>query len=689
MAQFSDKIPPPFDRKVDIYSKWKKSFIIWQSITDVANTKQGGLLVLRLDEDTREEVLELVRTDDLKTEGGVKKVTDQLDKIFQKDETATAYEAYEDFDTYQRSANTSITEYCREFQRRLKKVEDGGTKLADHILAYRLIKSAHLSESQGQLLKATTTAMTYAEVTKQLKKIFKSDDKEVYKNDVSPTIKDEPVETHYGGPYRRFDRNNSSQSRNDYKGQVDQQGGYRPESNRWSKDQPESNKWSKDQGGTVNKKGYKKRGKNPLDQYGRVTRCLNCDSINHWIRDCPDLSKQEQKTYLEQCDKDADDGEEKDSQEGPVFVIDHAALLTDELKDPTKVTLSCNTMSSAVLDCGAPKNVCGRVWLQQYIETLSDSDITAGQRKTRGVTFEDSVEDGHTELSVNNAHEPPQPEAIGGLNSVVIEIPADEETEVRVVVDESATEDNTAEQLVRENEVLSDDNAAVEEERIATDIDIHQAQGEVEELTDGDEVDQENSSSETSGSSTDDNNIDHDGIGTVSVKRGPGRPRKNKIKSSDDGDSDRKARLRTGVKVRFKAGDNEAWTSATLGRRAGKKNGVHKHCWNTTDSSGENTDQIASTEYVSLQIASTDKDVDEWELLHDTANREVTETYLTQSYINKASEETQIAKQTELDSWRNNEVYTEVENTGKEYVTGKWVIKPLHFWWWLSLNKYS
>ena len=86
-ASFNDKTPPPFNAKLDVYSKWKKRFTLWQSITDVEAKKQGGLLVLRLDEDTQERVLELVTTDDIKTDGGAKKIIDQLDILFKVDDS--------------------------------------------------------------------------------------------------------------------------------------------------------------------------------------------------------------------------------------------------------------------------------------------------------------------------------------------------------------------------------------------------------------------------------------------------------------------------------------------------------------------------------------------------------------------------------------------------------------------------
>ena len=49
-------------------------------------------------------------------------------------------------------------------------------------------------------------------------------------------------------------------------------------------------------------------------------------------------------------------------------------MVPGNFQDLTKVTLSCDTMNVAVLDCGAPKNVCGRSWLAQYVSALSEED---------------------------------------------------------------------------------------------------------------------------------------------------------------------------------------------------------------------------------------------------------------------------------------------------------------------------
>lgn len=83
---YSDKTPPPFDKKVDNYAKWKKKFGIWQNITEVNAAKQGGLLILRLDDDTQETIWETVTDDEIKSEQGADKVLAQMDIMFKQDD---------------------------------------------------------------------------------------------------------------------------------------------------------------------------------------------------------------------------------------------------------------------------------------------------------------------------------------------------------------------------------------------------------------------------------------------------------------------------------------------------------------------------------------------------------------------------------------------------------------------------
>ena len=147
-SHFSIKTPPSFNKNTDDYAKWRKKFQTWSNVTEAPKTKQGGLLVLTLDDQTQETIFEKMTADDLKMEGATDQILKYLDEMFKKDESISAFEMYEDFELYKRPSHVSMTEFCSEFERKLSKVKSDGTQIAEHVLAYRMLKSANLTDRE-------------------------------------------------------------------------------------------------------------------------------------------------------------------------------------------------------------------------------------------------------------------------------------------------------------------------------------------------------------------------------------------------------------------------------------------------------------------------------------------------------------------------------------------------------------
>ena len=204
-AAFSEKSPPSFNRATDDYTKWKTKFNLWREITDVAVEKRTTLMVLRLDDDTQEAILDLMTTAQMKANDGADKLIEHLDKMCKKDESVAAYELYEKFESYYRPAELPIKEYCAEFQKHLAKVKSSGTQLSDPVLAYRLLKSANLSDNETQLVKATIGKMDYDSMVKQLQKVFNSGASQMTALKIKQEPSDEVQDTFYGG--NRWSRN--------------------------------------------------------------------------------------------------------------------------------------------------------------------------------------------------------------------------------------------------------------------------------------------------------------------------------------------------------------------------------------------------------------------------------------------------------------------------------------------------
>ena len=69
-------------------------------------------------------------------------------------------------------SDMTISDYINEFERLLNKIKRYDSDMSTDILAYRLLKSANLSEQHQQLARAAITELTYDTVKTQLKKIF-------------------------------------------------------------------------------------------------------------------------------------------------------------------------------------------------------------------------------------------------------------------------------------------------------------------------------------------------------------------------------------------------------------------------------------------------------------------------------------------------------------------------------------
>ena len=107
---------------------------------------------------------------------------------------------------------------------------------------------------------------------------------------------------------------------------------------------------------------FTKRGRNPADTTGQTTRCGICDSINHWVHECPTSA------YFTHATADPDVLDIN-------YVTNDVTLLQSDFDSPTHLQgFVAESWSHAVLDSGASKAVCGRVWLNTYVACLNVND---------------------------------------------------------------------------------------------------------------------------------------------------------------------------------------------------------------------------------------------------------------------------------------------------------------------------
>ena len=113
-----------------------------------------------------------------------------------------------------------------------------------------------------------------------------------------------------------------------------------------------------------NSENYDKWGQNTnlLDKSGKVTHCLICKSIYHWVYSCPNKVK----GMLEDV---------------------NITLFTQELHECYIEKFVDETFNYAVLDSGCTKNVWGESWLSNYLDTLTEVDRSQVSEKESTTSF--------------------------------------------------------------------------------------------------------------------------------------------------------------------------------------------------------------------------------------------------------------------------------------------------------------
>jgi len=358
---------PPLLQKAKSYDDWVKKLKIWVRITCLSPESQGGAVLMSLDGEAEDAVLELSE-EELTSPDSITHILNKLDSIFKKNSTLEKFEALDNFESYCRPHHVSINDFIVEFDKRLNKTKKLGTNISDDLLAYRLIKSANLSAQDEKMVKATCD-LVYDDVKGKLKSIY-GDAGIAHNNNIDGvTVKSEGVyETHSLGyninSQGRFFRGRGSRGR------------YRGQSN------------------------VSRFGKNPLNKDGTVTKCWICKSESHWAMQCPNrnyspkVDDNSQKHVHFKVDDNPHMYKQSGTHQESSLVVEHLQLFTTHNilleSDVDKQELSdllSDTWNSALLDSGATKTVAGKVWVDNYIQSLSAHASDSAAKADRTTLF--------------------------------------------------------------------------------------------------------------------------------------------------------------------------------------------------------------------------------------------------------------------------------------------------------------
>lgn len=103
------------------------------------------------------------------------KIYTKLDNSFKtRTNDLSALMAYEKFEKFVRPHGMFVSDFLEEFEKLKKQVEDYEIFLPEKVLAYRVLKSANLTEEREKYVKTRVSEFTYTAVSVLLRKIMKS-----------------------------------------------------------------------------------------------------------------------------------------------------------------------------------------------------------------------------------------------------------------------------------------------------------------------------------------------------------------------------------------------------------------------------------------------------------------------------------------------------------------------------------
>ena len=316
-----------------------------------------------------------IKIEELNAEDGVNKVISKLKEFYEKDAEQLAFDAYEKFEMFQRPVDMMIADYCNEFDIRYNVIKEKKMELPQGVLAYRLLKSANLSKEKQALVRATVNNLTYNDMKKQIravhdKKVSIKSSLDVNNDKVKESYaayeEDEQEEVFYNN---RCSQSQTKGTTRSWKGGYDRDGRYRgnnSDSNNYNNNN--NNKYfgrNRSQWRSGGNRAFAVRKcwehqKNPADRFGNTSRCVVCESILHWAKDCPHSESNETTITL---------------------------LATRDVEENYMINFLGETLNTAVLDSGCSKTVCGEVWLNCYLKSLSEEELELIEEKEGGSKF--------------------------------------------------------------------------------------------------------------------------------------------------------------------------------------------------------------------------------------------------------------------------------------------------------------
>ena len=147
MSNESFANPPTLAENGEGYEEWKKLTNMWIKFTKFKKVEQGSVLAVKaLKGEARSVALSI--SDELDNENGVKKLLEELDKLYLKDKDTMGYDCWKKLSTYSRSTETPILSYCAEFRRLRIEAKQYSIEISDTTFSYMLLDKSKFQKNR-------------------------------------------------------------------------------------------------------------------------------------------------------------------------------------------------------------------------------------------------------------------------------------------------------------------------------------------------------------------------------------------------------------------------------------------------------------------------------------------------------------------------------------------------------------
>ena len=325
MAESNSYKNPPKLGTNTVYETWKTEIAVWRLVTDLPKKKQALAVTLSLAGQARAKALE-IEVADLNKDDGLDTLITELDGLFRKETVDLAYEAFSNFDKYRKTAEVSMSEFILEYERRYNQCKKYDMTLPDAVLSFRLLDNAGLSQKEKQLALTASSDLKFSSMKSALKRIFK-DSRVTNDGDVAS---DNPsaikIKQESAFMMQKFDNDVGARRRFQQRRQAQQN----------------------------NSTGNAPKGTNPIDKLGRRTKCMICQSVFHWAKDCQHrLDPAAVRVTEDACTKEEEC---------------NLTLFTKH-KQHNEIFMT-ESFGCAVIDTACTRTVCGQKWLDNYTDNL-------------------------------------------------------------------------------------------------------------------------------------------------------------------------------------------------------------------------------------------------------------------------------------------------------------------------------